>query len=480
MPPKRIATLLAPLGIVAVLLCYLSWFAPARASRADRDPRMGAAYRFERSGWIYVHLQGTPAQLGYQHGYLLAPEAEDAFKAVKLKETHFSGRPWSFFRETAEQVLWPHVDEEYRQELQGIAEGLQARGVGMDLWDVVALNAMEEVAGYYVPWLESRQSRKAKASRAPDRCSAFVATGSWTKDGKIVIAHNNWTSYLDGTRWRVMFDILPSQGNRMLMDGFPGLIASDDDFGINASGLMATETTIGDFVGFDPNGKPEFMRARKALQYARSIDDYIRIMNDGNNGGYANDWLLGDRKTGEIARFEQGLKHTRVWRTQDGYFAGANYSSDPQVLREETTLDDNDLSLSPNARRVRWQQLLERNKGEIDADLAGKFLADHYDTFAKRDNAPSERTLCGHVELSPRGFKDWLPAFYPAGAVQNKVTTSALAANLSLIANMGHACGQEFKAKPFLEKHPQFSWQAPALADLDTGGWTTFAAGDTK
>ena len=35
--------------------------------------------------------------------------------------------------------------------------------------------------------------------------------------------------------------------------------------------------------------------------------NYVKIMLDGNNGGYANDWLLGDRKTGEIARFELGL-----------------------------------------------------------------------------------------------------------------------------------------------------------------------------
>ena len=34
-------------------------------------------------------------------------------------------------------------------------------------------------------------------SRA-EHCSAFVATGSYTKDGRVVIAHNNWTSYLDG------------------------------------------------------------------------------------------------------------------------------------------------------------------------------------------------------------------------------------------------------------------------------------------
>ena len=94
----------------------------------------------------------------------------------------------------------------------------------------------------------------------------------------------------------------------MVMDGFPGVITSDDDFGLNSGGLVVTETTITQFAGWDPNGKPEFMRSRKALQYASSIDDYVRIMLDGNNGGYANDWLLADNKTGEIAQFELGSK----------------------------------------------------------------------------------------------------------------------------------------------------------------------------
>ena len=142
-------------------------------------------------------------------------------------------------------------------------------------------------------------------------CSAFVATGSWTKDHQIVMAHNNWTTYVEGSRWKIIFDIVPQSGYRILMDGFPGMIASDDDFGVNSDGMMITETTITDFHGWDPNGKPEFVRARKAMQYATSIDDFVKIMLDGNNGGYANDWLLGDRKTGEIARFELGLKHTK-------------------------------------------------------------------------------------------------------------------------------------------------------------------------
>jgi len=49
-----------------------------------------------------------------------------------------------------------------------------------------------------------------------------------------------------------------------------------------------------------------------------------------NNGAYANDWLLADYKTGEIARLELGLKGHKVWRTKDGYLAGANYPVDPR------------------------------------------------------------------------------------------------------------------------------------------------------
>jgi hypothetical protein len=465
--------------IVALAVGFLfSTVSSANLPAVTAEPHLGPAYRFERNGWIFVHLQGSPNQIGYQHGYMLAAEIDDAFRAIKLRNIHLAQRPWQFFRDTAQQVLWPHIDAEYREELTGIVEGLNSRGVDLDLWDIVALNAMEEIPGYYVPWLNWRQKNAPAVSRAPGNCSAFVATGRWTKDRGIVMAHNNWTDYVSGARWRVIFDIVPAEGNRILMDGFPGVIVSDDDFGVNSAGLMVTETTIGGFFGFDPDGKPEFMRARKALQYANSIDDYVRIMNDGNNGGYANDWLLGDRKTGEIARFEQGLKHTRLWRTRNGFFEGANYASDPAVLKEETNLDVRNLGLSPNARRVRWQQLLRANKGKIDVARARQFLADHYDSFEKRANAPSERTLCGHIDLSPRGFKGWLTPHYPAGSVQNKVINSAMAENMMFLAYFGHACGTDFEAQPFLERHHEFSWQAPVLRNLDAAGWVSFHAGD--
>jgi len=465
--------------ISAVLFFGVSGLAQTQVANSTvPDPRLQKAYRFQQGGWTYVHLEGSPSQVGFQHGYLLAAEIADAFAAIKLFDMHQSHEDWDFFRKTAREMLWPHIDSEYQEELQGIADGVKAHGVDLDVYDIVALNAFEEVPDYYIPW-RNKQQKTAKSPKltAPGNCSAFIATGSFTKDHQIVIAHNNWTSYLAGERWVIIFDIAPEHGQRILMDGFPGVITSDDDFGVNSDGIMITETTITQFEGWDPNGKPEFMRSRKALQYAKTIDDYVRIIKEGNNGGYANDWLIGDRKTGEVAYLELGLKNTPLWRTKDGYFVSSNFARDPKVLNEETTFDPNDASSSPNARHKRLEELMKQAKGKIDVEMAQQVLSDHFDSFEKKEQA-NERALCGHADASPRGIKEWAwDAYNPGGAVQGKATDSKMAANMSFVARAGHPCGADFLATDFLEHHPEYAWQKPLLRDMKAGPWTTFQAG---
>jgi hypothetical protein len=464
--------------------------------RGSDNPILAKAYRFERGGWTYVHLEGSPHDVGYQHGFLLATEIADGFAAASLEMTHNSNRDWDFFRRAAREMLWPKIDPEYQAELQGIVEGLRARQVKLDLYDIVALNAFMELADYYVPWLDKQTSSQndgqrggqaigahkgpAAAAMHEGHCSAFVATGSYTKDHQIVMAHNNWTSYMEGARWKIIFDIVPQTGYRMLTDGYPGVIVSDDDFGVNSAGLMVTETTITDFHGWDPSGKAEFVRARKAMQYAGSIDQYVKIMLDGNNGGYANDWLLADRKTNEIARFELGLKHSKVWRTKDGYFVGSNFASDPDVLKDETTFDVTNLAASANARHVRWDELMAANLGKIDTTLAEGFLADHYDSYTKQTGA-NRRTLCGHGDAATPGDPGYAARPYnPFGAVEGKVMDAHMAEAMSFVARIGHPCGTDFKSQPFLDQHPDYRWQSSVLTDMNAGPWTTYHAGEPE
>jgi hypothetical protein len=372
-------------------------------------------------------------------------------------------------------MLWPHIEKEYRDELTGITAGAIARGVKVDLWDIVAMNAALEWSYYVREYDIAHKIKSPPTVTAPDRCSAFVATGSYTKDGRIVIGHNNWTGYLDGERWTIVFDIVPAKGYRFIMDGYPGFIHSGDDFGINSAGIMITETTITGFHGWDPNGIAEFVRGRKAMQYSASIDDFTRIMREGNNGGYANNWLVADRNTNEIADVELGLKNVNVRRTKDGYFIGSNFPVNEQLAREETDFNVLDLANSPNARRIRWEQLMAENKGKIDVAAGQRFLADHYDTFAKKTE-PSERTLCGHVDLSPRGMLPWQQPYGIAGAVQNKVSDAAMGEKLTLTAAAGHACGLHFKAADHLRRHPEFAWEKEYLRDMNSHPWATFSA----
>jgi hypothetical protein len=372
-------------------------------------------------------------------------------------------------------MMWPHIEQQYREELQGIADGASARGVKLDLWDVVAINAAEEWE-YYVKQYDKEHGIKSSASLvAPEHCSAFVATGSYTRDGRIVIAHNNWTSYMDGARWTIIFDIVPAKGYRMLMDGLPGVIHSADDFVINSAGIAITETTIGHFSGYDPNGIPEFIRARKAAQYSNSIDDFARIMKAGNNGGYANNWLLADVKTNEIGSLELGLRNVTLEKKTDGYIVGSNFPVDEKLILEETDFDPKDMSASANARHVRWEQLMSENKGKIDVSAAQRFLADHYDTYTRKEEA-DERTLDGHIDLSARGSQPWQPPYGNAGAVQNKAADATMVAHMSLSAAAGHACGMNFKAQQHLQEHPEFAWEHGLLRDMDAYPWTVFSS----
>ena len=118
---------------------------------------------------------------------------------------------------------------------------------------------------------------------------------------------------------------------------------------------------------------------------------------------------------------------------------------------------------------------MAENKGKIDVAAAQRFLADHYDTYEKK-MAPSERTLCGHIDLSPRGMGNWEPPFAAAGAVQNKVTDATMATHMSFTVAAGHACGIDFKAADHLKAHPEGNWAKDYLKDMLSHPWTMFAS----
>src|SRR5271165_4988040 len=127
-------------GLLLLLTLGLSAAPPAREPQTDA--RLKKSFRRpDNNGWIQVHLEGSPAEIGFQHGYWLATEIQDTFRVIQLGLTHDSKKDWAFFRGAAEKLLWLHIEPQYRDELKGIVEGLKSRGAKVDQWDLVAMNA---------------------------------------------------------------------------------------------------------------------------------------------------------------------------------------------------------------------------------------------------------------------------------------------------------------------------------------------------
>jgi len=434
---------------------------------------LARAHRFDREGWVYLRIDGPPRERGFQHGYLLAREIDESLRATRREWEYESGMDWAWLVQKAETMLVPRIDAELLAEMDGIVEGLAAAGVRTTRAEIVTYNASTELTGYWWPTV-----KKEIGARSPDRpkqsCSSFIATGSMTRDRGIVLGHNTMTGY-PSADCNVVLEIVPRTGHRILMQGVPGWIHSGTDFFVTEAGLVGSETTIGGFSGFDDKEVPEFARMRRATQDASTIDEWCAIMRKGNNGGYANAWLVGDVKTSEIARLELGLKHVGLERTKDGYFVGSNIAEDPKVLRLETDEHETDIRVSGVARRVRWKQLMKEHRGRIDAELAKAFEGDHLDTYLGQERLGS-RSLCAHWEDETTDPGE--APFSPSGTVDAKVVDSRMAKRMAFAARWGSGCGTAFDAAAFLEKHPQFEWMREILRSRASHPWVEFRAGE--
>lgn len=459
-----------------VLTLLLAATAAAGTLTPEQQALLKGGARHDRAGWIHLHVEGGARARGFQHGYLLAPEIRDGIKGIRLGWEHKTGTSWASLQEKAAGFFLPGIDPENLEELAGMAEGLAAAGVASSVAELAVYNGSTELSEYWWPQELNRIRNEKVPNRPRESCSAFIAVGSYTKGGGIVMGHNTMTGY-QNPQGNLVLDIVPSRGHRILMQGVPGWIHSGADFFVTDAGLVGCETTIGDFQPYDPGGIPEFARMRRATQDAATLEGWCEVMKRGNNGGYANAWLLGDVKRNEIARLELGLRFVGFERKADGYFTGSNIAEDPRILRFETTSKDTDIATSKVARRVRWRELMEAFRGRIDVEAAKAFEADHRDA-ARGEERPGGRSLCGHFELEPEPL--WDTPFEPAGTTDAKVLDSAMARRLSFAARYGSGCGRPFEAGPFLKAHPQFEWLREILPDRPAQPWTVFTAGEAR
>ncbi len=478
----------------------------------------GPAYRYPAAGWIYLHIEGKPYERGYQHGRLMAHEVPEYLQRCAAELG--SKEEWSTYRSAADALFLRGFDREILEEMRGIAEGASDAGARwldrrIDLVDIVVANVTVELgelqsAVEVTPTgLEGLSFDKpayapSKHDAVTDHCSAFAATGPATRDGKMVIGQVTWWPLTLAEQTNVMLDIKPEKGHRLLMQSYPGGIESGTDWYQNDAGVVLTETTIGQ-TPFNARGTPVASRARMAIQYGGNVDEVVQKLGNANNGLYTNEWMIGDAKNNEIAMYELGTSHTRLWRSSrnewfgdtPGFYWSDNNEKD-LAIRLEYEPDPNGkpayVPYYPAVRDLAWQDLFQKYRGQIDeqfgflafrtaplvasstmdAKIATTGMASRMMVWAEigrpnqREWRPSPKDYEGNQGLYPSGYHLFLAEpSEPLRAVIQESEKARLAADAA-----------PPKPASKSEKHASYEdrlWQGWILPASDVDTW--FAAG---
>ena len=405
-------------------------------------------YRYNIQGWIYLHIEGDPHERGYQHGYLLANEIVDMLnrwshtihfqktiskiskRVSELRYNKIAEKWWDFCRNQCDKLYWDKFPIEYKQEIIGIVDGVNAKGIKffereIDYKDILAMNEMYEFMskldtlrmGIHPIRTLLHQIQKIEPATEniglnefiagffggspPHHCNGFIATGDATTEGQIVFSHSTicgtstwWWNYYISLRWNVILDVQPNSGNRVIMSSSPGIIWSDEDYYQNDNGIVLLETTVPQGL-FDNKGLPLSVRARMAMQYGNSIDEVVYYLKNRNDGVMNAVWLIGDTKTGEIARFELGYTANAIYRTFDGFYWSANNPMDTRVRLEKFKIDRTYIlnfllwilfkdpgfgywavRYIPTKRDNKFEELGNKYYGEIDTDILKEIMSD--------------------------------------------------------------------------------------------------------
>lgn len=331
-----------------------------------------------------------------------------------------------------------------------------------------------------------------------DKCSAFMAVGAGhTKDGGIVYSHITFDDFMTGQFDNIILNLqtsLPASASApasapasadMLMQTFPGGIFSSTDFFMTTHGFMGTETTIGGFDSFELQA-PICFRARKAMQYGKTLEDYITFLSENNSGDYACTWYIGRvKKTDtdpddEIMRIELGRKFVNVKQTNDGYFIGFNAAYDPRIRNIECANDGfYDSRRHQGSRRIRLEEIMRQckeGKIKIDEDMAIKIISDHKDVYLDKLDNPCSRTICAHYDEDKREYMSdpsRPKPNQPRGAVDAKVGSSKLYKQNQFLAIWGRACGAPFDPDTFCKKYILWDNQKNYLEPRPARPWVT-------
>ncbi len=288
-----------------------------------------------------VHAKGSHYDVGYQIGTALKTNLVREVEAMQEE----SG--WAVFKAEAELFLQysKKYVPEYVAEIQGAADA-----AGLELEDLFATVCEEIGDSNY---------------RYPRGCSDLVASNDVTRDGTVLVAHNNDTSASiqdDVTIIHYEVDGEPE----IVAVGYGGLGIS---VGYNSAGISLTGNQLNSN-DMRP-GVPRMLLVRKILAaetIGQAIDAAILQPRASNYNQVITD------KNGEIYSIEGSATDYEPIYAADGYLVHTNHYTSAWMRRFE---DDPQQITASLVRYNRGMRLMKNNVGNITIEMLMGFLSDH-------------------------------------------------------------------------------------------------------
>jgi len=184
-------------------------------------------FKYKQNGWTYISIKGEPYERGFAHGTLLKDEIKKCLATMEWNLYDSHGLKIDFFKEISNFFFKKTIEVNFPElfaELKGIAKGAVVNLDELILWNNLAsmdyalpklkiyLDEMPHLKSKYGHLLETLPSVGQLEGGSKDKCSAFMALGDYTIDGKICCAHNSFDNFIDGQNFNIILDMKPSKG----------------------------------------------------------------------------------------------------------------------------------------------------------------------------------------------------------------------------------------------------------------------------
>ncbi|MCX5757605.1 MAG: C45 family autoproteolytic acyltransferase/hydrolase, partial [Candidatus Hydrogenedentes bacterium] len=241
--------------------------------------------------WLVV-MEGTPSEMGFQHGRLLAKPIRHIIKEGYMLKAFYSRGYTKEYIDAQSERMEKHFPPEYIEEMRGLVKGLEAAGVQDIVYEDIRTAVTQAELAHHRP-NEPPELKRPDTSPPPQQCSNFAVWGKWTKDGRLLHGRNLDWNIADGAQENALILVWrPVNGVPFMMLGWTGGIGSVS--GMNAKGITIGEmTSVSSEESFD--GLPLMLIMRRALETAGTLDEAVAVIQKGPRTTGWN-FVIGDGK----------------------------------------------------------------------------------------------------------------------------------------------------------------------------------------